>query len=851
MLPALLGFVVAVATLASAQIGFAQLIGGKGNPAGAKSEAPAASGATQAATAQPAGDAGPQTIPLPEVAERSDQLTRTLNAIADSLPTKDRLDAMNAVIADYAAALDSKRQEASMVLATAPSSIELREQENYWRGAQNYSAGRRKQLLDWANAAQSAIDKLNVLEPQWARTLDAYRGQHELEPLLALIRQNLARIRKLRSDAQDELQLLVRMQIATGAQDQSAAEVLNQFMGAQEVYKDRLLSRDSLPFWQLSLRREQGENASVYATANSRVITIKAFFQEHAGTMGFLLLLLAVSLAISSRLASVTKGAQPEDPLQAEAVLLVRRWVALGMLAPLLLAYSLAPSAPVVLIGVAIVLSFFPILRLLAPLLTPRQRRMLYYLAGYYGLNMLLSWLSLRPVLRREFGFLLVLALFGTFAYLLRPSFGQQTRERELGRPPLILAGRLAVVVLGVSLLANFFGYVRLAQYIGLACIFSAFIAITMYTGVQVYDRLLQAGLKLPQSDRLAVARLHRNALLRWVPRILNWTAVAVWLSATLDLLRIRDAMIETLRGVLSFSIGGSGSTTTLGRVLGFFLMLAVGYLLAGSIRFLLREEVLSRFHLARGLPDVIASTVYYLVLLFVFLVAVNTGGIELNKFTLLTGALGVGFGFGLQNVINNFVSGLILQFERPIHMHDVLEVEGVTGTVTRIGVRSSTLLTGQGAEVIIPNGNLISGKVINWTLSESKRRGELAVGVAYGTEPGTVIKILLDAANRHESVLTDPPPAAYLKGFGESSLDFELQFWVMQDSNWMGVRSDIAMTAMKALDNAGIEIPFPQRDLHLRTIAEGAQQAPATRSSETEFPGSPQPAPVRTAERG
>jgi small-conductance mechanosensitive channel len=126
-----------------------------------------------------------------------------------------------------------------------------------------------------------------------------------------------------------------------------------------------------------------------------------------------------------------------------------------------------------------------------------------------------------------------------------------------------------------------------------------------------------------------------------------------------------------------------------------------------------------------------------------------------------------------------------------------------------------------------------------------------LAVGVAYGTEPGTVIKILLDAANRHESVLTDPPPAAYLKGFGESSLDFELQFWVMQDSNWMGVRSDIAMTAMKALDNAGIEIPFPQRDLHLRTIAEGAQQAPATRSSETEFPGSPQPAPVRTAERG
>ena len=125
----------------------------------------------------------------------------------------------------------------------------------------------------------------------------------------------------------------------------------------------------------------------------------------------------------------------------------------------------------------------------------------------------------------------------------------------------------------------------------------------------------------------------------------------------------------------------------------------------------------------------------YYLLLLFVFLSAVNAGGVELNKFTLLTGALGVGFGFGMQNIINNFVSGLILQFERPIHINDVLEVEGYTGKVTRIGVRSSTLQTSQGAEVIIPNANFISGKVVNWTLTESMRRAELPVGVAYGTD--------------------------------------------------------------------------------------------------------------------
>ena len=148
-----------------------------------------------------------------------------------------------------------------------------------------------------------------------------------------------------------------------------------------------------------------------------------------------------------------------------------------------------------------------------------------------------------------------------------------------------------------------------------------------------------------------------------------------------------------------------------------------------------MREELLSRFHLSRGLPELISSTLHYLLLLLVFFFAVNAGGVELNKFTVLTGALGVGVGFGLQNIVNNFVSGLILQFERPIHIGDVLEIDGTTGKVTRIGIRSSTVKTFQGAEVIIPNANFISGKVINWTLSESLRRVELPVGVAYGTD--------------------------------------------------------------------------------------------------------------------
>jgi len=811
--------VIGVATSASAQNPITQLVTGKKPTPSEASTAASTPPAVPAAAAQ--APAAPQIIPLPEVAMQSEQLTLSLSNLSASLPKPEDLQALNAAIKDHAATLDTKRKEVEALLSGAPSSIELREQENYWRSFQAVSSQWRKQLLASANTAQKALDEIARVEPQWAATLEAYKSEEELAPLLELIREDLASIRSLRTQSTEELQSLVKMQIAVGAQDQAATDILARLNAAQQVFAEDLLQRDSLPFWQLSNRRQQGENTSLYSTATRRWISIGAFAHENRGILTLVCIVLLLSLGGAYQLRRRAPEFDVTDQVQREALLLTRRWIALGLLAPLLMVYMLAPSAPLALIGLVVLFSFLPILRLLAPLLRPSFRLMLYCLAGYYGLTVAISWAPLSSVARREVSFVGSLLIFLSFAYLLRPA------RRISGLPVvrkavLVFGARLATATLGASLLANMLGYVRLAQYLGLACIYSGFIGVSMYTGTRVYTTLLQAGLNLPQAERLALARLHRQGVLRWVPRILVVTAFVIWLSATLDLLRVRDQVTSGLRAVADFHIAGSASEITLGSVLGFFLMLALGYMVASMIRFLLREEVFNRLHLARGLPDLIASTIYYLLLLMVFLIAVNAGGVELNKFTLLTGALGVGFGFGMQNIINNFVSGLILQFERPIHINDVLEVEGYTGKVTRIGVRSSTLATFQGAEVIIPNANFISGKVVNWTLTESRRRAELALGVAYGTDPKVVLKFLLDAANKHESVLTEPPPVAYFVGFGDSSLNFELHFWVMQDSNWVRVRSEIAMAVMKYLDEAGIEIPFPQRDLHLRTIPEG-----------------------------
>ena len=798
----------------TAQNPLSQLI--KGKPS-APSNAPAGPAANAPAPApQPA---TPQAISLPDVADQSEKLAQTLSDISASLPADDQFKALSDAIEQYAKTLDEKRKEADALLESSPSTLDLREQETYWRGFQTASAAWRKQLLGWANAEQSAIDQLNQLEPNWAATLDAYKGDHELASLVELIRANLEIMRKLRTRATQQLQFTVKQQIALAAQDQAASDVLTRIDTAQQVFAEGLFDRDSLPFWQLSARRQQGENATIYASARSRWISIRTFAAERPGIVALLIVLTCLSLLLTYRVHWAAEKTKLGEQLPEDACLLTNRWVALGLLGPLLVSYVFAPSAPFSLIGLVALFSFFPILRLLAPLVRPSYRSALWWLAGYYAGLVLIGWLALPTVLKRELSFIIALAVFCSLVYLLRP------RNRQSKAPHnalLIFGARVATLALGISLAANLLGYVRLAQFVGVACIYSSFVAISMHTGVRVYSILLKAALGLPQAEHLAVARLHREALLRWLPRILTGIAVLVWLSATLDLLRIRGPVMDGINNVLSFRIAGSASEITLGGVLGFFLMLALGYIIAGAIRFLLREELLNRMHLTRGLPDLIASTVYYLLLLMVFFIAVNAGGVELNKFTLLTGALGVGFGFGMQNIINNFVSGLILQYERPIHINDVLEVEGYTGKVTRIGVRSSTLQTPQGAEVIIPNANLISGKVVNWTLSESMRRAELALGVAYGTDPKVVLNFLLDAANKHESVLTEPAPMAYFIAFGDSALNFELHFWVMQDSNWYRVRSEIAMEVMKRLEEAGIEIPFPQRDLHIRSVPDG-----------------------------
>jgi small-conductance mechanosensitive channel len=233
----------------------------------------------------------------------------------------------------------------------------------------------------------------------------------------------------------------------------------------------------------------------------------------------------------------------------------------------------------------------------------------------------------------------------------------------------------------------------------------------------------------------------------------------------------------------------------------------------------LLETEFFPPRSVDHGVRDSILKLLHYALTTVGFLLAISMLGFELKNFLVLAGALGIGIGFGLQHIVNNFVSGLLLLFERPVKVGDMIMIESEWCTVRKIGLRATTVETFDQSEIIVPNSDLISQKVTNWTLTSEQSRVVVKVGVAYGTNVKQVLEILTECANQHPKVLTEPPPSPLFVQFGDSAMNFELRAWVEKASHRLQVKSDLLTAIDEMFHRQGVEIPFPQHDLHLRSI--------------------------------
>ena len=283
------------------------------------------------------------------------------------------------------------------------------------------------------------------------------------------------------------------------------------------------------------------------------------------------------------------------------------------------------------------------------------------------------------------------------------------------------------------------------------------------------------------------------------------------------------DDLQRAIASLADTSVSVGDVTITLRAVVTAAAVIVVTWLGTRLVRFVLDHEVLPRLGLRTGVPIAISTIAGYILVVVGAVLALAALGIDLTKVTLLAGALGIGVGLGLQSVVNNFASGLILMFERPINVGDQVDVAGVVGEVKRIGVRSSTIRTFQGAEIIVPNADLVSKQVTNWTLSDRARRYDIDVGVAYGADPTQVLKLLEQAAASVPEVQKQPVPLAAFTGFGDNALNFRLYAWVESVDIGIQAQNGLRTAILEALDNAGIDIPFPQRDVRIHYVPDMA----------------------------
>jgi small-conductance mechanosensitive channel len=242
-------------------------------------------------------------------------------------------------------------------------------------------------------------------------------------------------------------------------------------------------------------------------------------------------------------------------------------------------------------------------------------------------------------------------------------------------------------------------------------------------------------------------------------------------------------------------------------------------FLFSKTIQGLLLQEVLPRYNTARGAQFSIVRLVNYAILSFGFFLVLHMLGFDLESLSLFGGALGIGIGFGLQAIITNVASGLILLFEQPIKVGDMVQVNNQYGEVKKVGLRATVVETLDSAEIVIPNSDLVIGQVTNWTLGERQTRVKVPVGVAYGTDTAKALKILMDCADECPMVLSDPKPQALLLSFGESSLNFELRVWIPEFNHRRTVLSQLNQQIEEGFRLAEIEIPFPKRDVYLHNV--------------------------------
>jgi small-conductance mechanosensitive channel len=775
---------------------------------------------TPAAQKPPAPQA-PAAIPLADVATRATEVSDLLRTMDIQLAPSPGIEKIEKQFPEVSERIALDLAGTMNLIQKQPTLATIQAQQQLWQKRQLDLTRWLNLLTQRATQLQTSLNQLTDFQETWKATRDTARMSKAPVLILEEINTVLSSLDTARTplEAQRIAVLDLQSHVADGVAKCGTA--LAQIAKLQRRAVGGLLKRESLPIWSADLRMEARAEGSTRfrEIAAGSWSDINQYFRDPSkGMLIHIGLFMILTILLSAGRRQIRRWALAGES-STFATTAFDRPYATALVVTLFVASSPNLSTPPTVRQLFSVLELAPMIRLTLPAVDPGVISGLYALVFLFALNTARQIFAGVPLIEQAAIMLEILAGMAVLGWML--IFGHlrqsQTKSAASARLTRLRASAFIILlVLGVGLLAGALGYIRLARLTTSSLLIGGALALTLYAYLRVTGSVVAFALHVWPLRLLRMVQRHRDLVERRIYHVLVLIAVLGWMIRFLDYLGFFQPALSLGKAILAAKLERGSISISFGDVLAFLLTLWVAYLFSNFIRFLLQEDVYPRMRIERGLSYALSSLLHYFILAIGFVVGLGVLGVDLTKITVLASAFGVGIGFGLQSVVNNFVSGLILLFEQPIHVGDTVEVGDLLGQVKRIGIRASTVRTWQGADIIVPNSQLISDKVTNWTLSDQLRRIDLPVGVNYSAPPQEVIKVLERVAAANPRVLKHPAPQGLFVGYGDSSINFELRAWTDQFDTWYQTRSELAVALYKAVYEAGMTFPFPQREVRL-----------------------------------
>lgn len=795
-----------------------------------------------------------QPIPLEEVPGRAESTRTELDTLLPTEASRQKLERISSELDHALPEVKLRLAKTREALAARPNVRTLQELAAELSEMRERLRPLHKELDRQINGIHAALQRLDTIAMAWEAAGERARREGATGTTVIRITTVRGDIDKSRSTVvkrRDQI-LAVRDRLV----DPSGALVvsLEEVQSATDARLRGIFRADQPPLWSPQVRESLREEWKVRGPQHflQRLQEGGQYAREHGRLLGFqLALFVALGLGLCSLRGRARAWAEDDYNLRDAKEVFERPW-AVALLIAVLLSGGIHPLAPHGAGLVTAALSAVAILRISRHFVAPVLAPLPWGIVVLYVVDRARDLTETMPTLERVVFLVEVVGALGLLLWLLRPSRLPEVPLEYRQIPFFRLIGvamRIAVAVLALAIVAELAGFGNLANLLGNGALRSAFLGLFVFVSLIVVNSLATFALVVWPLRLLRAISRHRLLVRRRLERVLSVLAVGVWATFILGQLDLLNTTVASVGRMLAASVSVGAFSVSAGAVMAFAVTVWLSFLLARIANFVLQEDVFTRVHTGRGVPYAISGLVRYTVIFLGLLVALSAAGIDLTKLTIIAGGLGVGIGFGLQNVVNNFVSGLILLFERPIQVGDTVQLPNAWGDIKRIGIRASVIRTFDGAEVIVPNGKLISDELTNWTLSDRRRRIEVDVGVEYGTPAQRVIDLLVGVAKANPRVIPDPEPRAFFLNFGDSALEFKLRAWVENFDDGYSARSDLAVAIQEALDHAGIGVPFPQRDVHI--IEASGQADPAEAPPEkSAAPPSGKTLPIRSDRR-